>query len=266
MTELGSLTGRTALVTGAAGGLGADMARSLAAAGANVMIADIAAPDACRETQADLETSCGVEVDYHQVDLAQPGAVDSLVAATLERFGSAEILVNNAVVRHFAPIEQFPLEHWDRALAVNLTAAFLATKRLLPVMRAAGYGRIFNLTSVFGSRGTLNRIDYVTTKTALQGFTRAVALEVAESPISCHALMPGTTRTPGVQVRIDALIDDEGLSADEAEERFLTGKQPSGRFVDPASVCDLMLLLCGPVGLDMNGAILPIEGGWLARS
>ena len=86
------------------------------------------------------------------------------------------------------------------------------------------------------------------------------------SPISCHALTPGTVQTPGVQIRIDALMENEGLSREAAEERFLAGKQPNGQFIDPDSVTRVMLLLCGPTGLDMNGAILPIEGGWLARS
>ena len=260
------LTGRAALVTGAAGGLGAAMAQSLASAGADVMMTDVAPPETCLAMRDELAGSFGVGIDYHRADLADPAAVEGLVAAALERFGSVEILINNAVVRHFAPIEEFPIEHWNRALAVNLTAAFLATQRLLPVMRAAGYGRIFNMTSVYGYRGTTNRVDYVTTKTALQGLTRATAIEVAGGPISCHALLPGTVQTPGVQVRIDALIDREGLSRDQAEERFLAGKQPNGQFVDPRSVTEVMLLLCGPTGLDMNGAILPIEGGWLARS
>lgn len=259
------LTGRTALVTGAAGGLGAAMARALASAGANLMISDIAEDGSCERLGSELAAGFGVACGHHRADLADPADVERLIAAAIDRFGSVEILINNAVVRHFAPIDQFPLEHWDRALAVNLTAAFLATRRLLPVMRAAGYGRIFNMTSVYGFRGTANRVDYVTTKAALQGLTRATAIEVAGEPVSCHALLPGTVQTPGVQVRIDALMAEEGLSREEAERRFLAGKQPNGRFVDPESVADVMLMLCGPTGLDMNGAILPVDGGWLAR-
>lgn len=266
LAEARFLAGRTALVTGAVGGLGAAMARSLASAGANVMIGDLASPSDCQAMCAQLAHEHEVECDYHRADLAQEDDVAGLVDATIDRFGSTEILVNNAVVRHFAPIAEFPLHHWNRALAVNLTAAFIATQRLLPVMQAAGYGRIFNLTSVFGSRGTINRVDYVTTKTAIQGFTRAVALEVAGGPISCHALTPGTVLTPSIDLRINEIVANEGLTREDAERKFLTGKQPSGRFVDPASITEVMLMLCGPAGLDMNGAILPIEGGWLAQS
>ncbi len=260
------LEGRTALVTGAVGGLGAAMANALASAGANVMIVDLAAPADCAKICADLSDTHGIECDYRQADLAEQDQVAGMVDATLERFGSAEILVNNAVVRHFAPIAEFPLHHWNRALAVNLTAALIATQRLLPAMQMAGYGRIFNMTSVYGSRATVNRVDYVSTKTALTGLTRATALEIAGSPVSCHALTPGTVLTPGIDRRIEEIVQGEGLSREDAEKKFLAGKQPSGRFIDPQTVANVMLMLCGPAGIDMNGAILPIEGGWLAQS
>jgi 3-hydroxybutyrate dehydrogenase len=260
------LEGRTALVTGGARGLGAAMVRGLAGAGANVIVCDVADPSSCERTRGQIEEECGVAVAYLRADLADPSQVATMLDEALQRFSSVEILVNNAVVRHFAPVAHFPLAEWDRALAVNLTAAFVATKRLLPVMLAAGYGRVFNMTSVFGHRATVNRVDYVTTKTALQGFTRAVALEAAGTPVSCHALMPGSVQTPGIQTRIDELKDRTGVDARQAERDFLEGKQPSGRFVEPDSVVEVMLMLCGPAGLDMNGGILPIEAGWLARS
>ncbi len=101
-----------------------------------------------------------------------------------------------------------------------------------------------------------NRVDYVTTKTAIQGLTRVTALEVAGSDISCHALTPGTVLTPAIDKRIEALMTDQGIDREEADRRFLMGKQPSGRFVRTESVAEMMLLLCGPIGPDMNGAIL----------
>lgn len=266
MTDQQYLRGRTALVTGGARGLGAAMVRGLAFAGANVLICDLAEASVCEDTRSQVEEECGVAVSYLQADLSEAAQVQSMIDNALSRFGSIEILINNAVVRHFAPLAQFPLEEWNRALAVNLTAAFVATKQLLPVMLKAGYGRVFNMTSVFGQRATINRVDYVTTKTALQGLTRATALETAGTPVSCHALMPGSVQTPGIQARIDELRELTGVDAGQAEKQFLEGKQPSGRFVDPNSVIEVMLMLCGRVGLDMNGAILPIEAGWLARS
>ena len=262
--EARALTARRALVTGSVAGLGAAMARALAEAGAAVMLTGLERPDEVEPVRSALAADCGVEVGYAQADVAQPAQIEALVRATTERLGGIDILVNNAVVRHFAPIEAFPVERWDAALAVNLSAAFHAIRLALPGMRAGGYGRIVNMTSVYGSRGTANRVDYVTTKTAIQGLTRAVAMECLEGDVTCHALCPGAVLTPASEKRIEALMAQEGIGWDQAEHQFLEGKGPSRRFVKPESVARALLLLCGPVGRDMNGAILPVEGGWLA--
>lgn len=260
-----SLAGRTALVTGSLGGLGLAMVRGLASAGATIVLSGIEPAAEAEDRRAALAAEFAVEARYLQADLARSEEVCSLIEHA-SAIGPIDILINNAVVRHFSPLCDFPLDRWNEALAVNLTAALVATQQVLPSMRARNYGRIFNMTSVYGSRAVVNRIDYVTTKTALQGMTRAVALEVAGSGVSCHALTPGSVLTPIWEERVTRMMQDEGIDRGTAERRFLEGKQPSGRFVAAESVSALMLLLCGPVGEDMNGAILPIEGGWLARA
>lgn len=265
MAEGVRLDGRVALVTGSTAGLGYAMARALASAGASVTLTSIEGPDVGEPARAALQAESGVPIHYVQADLTSREELRGLVAAVEQTSGPVDILINNAVVRHFAPVEEFPLEAWDRALAVNLTAALIATQLVLPGMRERGYGRIFNMTSVYGSRATVNRIDYVTTKTALQGLTRAIALENAGGPVSCHALTPGSVLTPIWEARVESLMAEKGISRAEAEGQFLEGKQPSGVFVSPDSVGQVMLMLCGPVGIDMNGAIVPIEGGWLAN-
>ncbi|MBT2187806.1 SDR family NAD(P)-dependent oxidoreductase [Sphingobium nicotianae] len=259
------LDGRAALITGSVGGLGYAMARHLARAGASIVLTSLDAPETAEPQRAALAAEAGVPVHYIRADLTDRNALRALVGRAQEVCGAIDILVNNAVVRHFAPVEEFPLEAWDRALAVNLSAALIAIQLVLPAMRARGYGRIFNMTSVYGSRATVQRVDYVTTKTALQGLTRAVALETAGSPVSCHALTPGSVLTPIWDERVADLMAQKGIGRPEAEALFLDGKQPSGTFVSPDSVAQVMLMLCGPVGPDMNGAIVPIEGGWLAN-
>jgi 3-hydroxybutyrate dehydrogenase len=265
MDEAMPLAGRTALVTGSVAGLGLAMARKLASAGASVILTGLEPADAAEGVRRAVADDFGIPAWYVQADLAKAEDVGTLIEQAAS-FHPIDILINNAVVRHFAPICDFPLEEWHKALAVNLTAALVATQRVLPGMRARNYGRIFNMTSVYGSRGTVNRVDYVTTKTAIQGLTRAIALETAGSAVSCHALTPGSVLTPVWQKRIEETMQQDGISRAEAERRFLDGKQPSGRFVNIGSVTEVLLLLCGPVGEDMNGAILPIEGGWLAQS
>jgi 3-hydroxybutyrate dehydrogenase len=131
-------------------------------------------------------------------------------------------------------------------------------------MRERGWGRIFNMTSVYGMRGTVNRVDYVTTKSALLGLTRAVAAETMGQGITCNAICPGAVHTPTSESRIQALMESQGLDRDAAIERFLTGKQPTGHFVEASHVADLVVFLCGDAAAQMTGAMLPVEGGWLA--
>ncbi len=157
MSEAQSLKGRHALVTGSAGGLGNVIARKLASAGADIMMTGLEAPEVDAASRGDIARAAGVKVDYVRADLRQPDDVEMLARSAVEKLGSVDILVNNAVIRHFAPIEAFPAERWDEGLAVNLSAPFHLTRLLLPVMRAGNYGRIFNFTSVYGSHGTTNR-------------------------------------------------------------------------------------------------------------
>jgi 3-hydroxybutyrate dehydrogenase len=264
MNENRPLTGRSALVTGSSGGLGAAMAQALASAGANIMLSGTKPQGDVETLRREMASSYRVRVDYFPADLLHLAGVEALIAAAKTQLGAVDILINNAVVRHFAPIETFPVARWDAALAVNVSAAFHATRLLLPNMRDRGYGRIFNMTSVYGSRGTPNRVDYVTTKAAVQGLTRAIAMETLDGDVTCHALCPGSMMTPASDRRVKDLMAQAGLSRTAAEARFLEGKQPSGRFVSTQSVTQVLLLLCGPAGRDMNGAILPVDGGWLA--
>jgi 3-hydroxybutyrate dehydrogenase len=260
----GSLTGRAAILTGSTSGLGFALAEGLAQAGCRIMLNGIDSADTVETVRGELEDRTGVAVAYHQANVGDPNSVERLVAATLERFGAIDILVNNAVVRHFSPIVDFPDEHWNAALAVNVSAAFHAIKLSLPHMRKRNFGRIFNMTSVYGSRGTTNRVDYVTTKAALLGLTRAVALENLDYDVTCHGICPGSVLTPGTEGRVQQIMVDDGLSREAAERVFLQGKQPGGRFVPARSVTELLVFLCGPVAKDMTGAILPVEAGWLA--
>ena len=258
------LAGRVAVLTGSTGGLGFAMAEALAQAGCDVMLNGIEADSSIEATCAALATRAGTRVTYCRADVGQAEEVERLLRTTETRFGRIDILVNNAVVRHFAPITEFPPDRWDAALAVNLSAAFHAIRLALPGMRQRNFGRIFNLASVYGQRGTINRVDYVTTKSALLGLTRAVALENLDYDIACHSLCPGSVLTPGTERRLEALMHERGIPRELAEREFLAGKQPSGRFISPQNVSALMVFLCGAAGRDMTGALVPVEGAWLA--
>jgi 3-hydroxybutyrate dehydrogenase len=259
------LKAKCALITGSTQGLGYAMAERLAAEGCHIMLNGFGDPAEIEARRRHIEDSHGVRVLHHGADLAVPAQITDLVEAADRAFGAIDIVINNAVVRHFAPLEDFKVEDWDRALAVNLSSAFHVTRLALPGMRRRDFGRIVNISSIYGQRGAVNRVDYVTTKTALIGFTRAVALEVAGQNITCNAICPGSSPTPAIEQRLAEFVArNEGLSRDDAVRSFMASRQPSGRFVAMEGVASLAAVLCGPAGRDITGAAIPIDGGWSA--
>ncbi len=258
------LKGKCALITGSTQGLGYAMAERLAAEGCHVVLNGFGAPAEIEAKRRRLEDSHGVRALHHGADLGVPDEIVDLVEAVERAFGGVDIVVNNAVVRHFSPLETFKVEEWDRALAVNLSSAFHVTRLALPGMRRRDFGRIVNISSVYGLFGAVNRIDYVTTMTALIGFTRAMALEVAGQNITCNAICPGSSPTPAIEQRLADFMAGEGMTRDDAVRAFMASRQPSGRFVAMEGVAALAAFLCGPAGRDITGAAIPIDGGWSA--
>jgi 3-hydroxybutyrate dehydrogenase len=257
-----SLKNKCALITGSVQGLGLAVAHRFAAAGCNIVLNGFAEPELPSAIRNTLESDYGVQTLYCGADLRRPREIEEMVTASAERFGTIDVLINNAVVRHSAPVEEFPVDSWDESLAVNLSAAFHTIRLVLPQMRRHRWGRIINVSSIYGLQGTANRIGYVTTKTALVGLTRAVALETVRDHITCNAICPGTTETPVHNTTIQMMMNVDGLSRADAERQFLSGKQPTGRFVSADNVAALMLFLCGPDSADITGAALPVDGGW----
>jgi len=250
-----------ALVTGATAGLGLAVAKGLAAAGANIVLHDLVAPQQAADV---LRARFDVEFIATGVDLSQRDAIDSMMADLLARCGAIDILVNNAVVRHFAAIERFPPDRWDQALAVNLSAPFHLIRLALPAMKQRGWGRIINMGSIYSSRAVEDRIDYVTTKTAILGMTRAVAIETARSGITCNTLCPGTLPTPAILNKIATMAADSGCAVEDATRQYLGERQPTQRFIAMDAVAAMVVFLCSAAANDITGATLPIDGGWSA--
>lgn len=256
------LSGRCALVTGSTSGIGLVTAERLAALGCDVVLSGLGGEDVVSDARERVARHGG-RVLHHDANLADPARIQHLVATALETFGTVHVLVNNAVVRYTAPVEAYTREGWDEAIAVNLSAAFHTTRLLLPSMRAQGWGRIVNVSSIYAVRGAANRVGYVTTKTALLGLTRAVAMETLGQNITCNAVCPGTVDTPVHQATIGSMTS-ANTSRDDALRQFMHGKQPTGRLIAPESVADLIAFLCGPGSEHITGAAFPIDGGWSA--
>lgn len=255
------LKGKWALVTGATAGLGLAVAESLANAGANIVLHDLVEPVSAKDS---IRLRFGVDTLSVAADLSQRQAIEALMDRLLHRIGAVDILINNAVVRHFAPVEQFAPERWEEALAVNLSAPFHLIRLALPAMKQRDWGRILNMASIYSTRAVENRIDYVTTKTAILGMTRAVAIETATTGVTCNALSPGTLPTPAIETRIAAAAERANQSIDDATRDYLASRQPSRRFVAMENVGATAAFLCSPAAQDITGATIPIDGGWSA--
>ena len=258
------LNGKTALVTGSVAGLGFAIAEALARAGANVVVNGLGDPADGHAAAARLAATHGVKAVFDPADLGDRGAVERLAGDAIARFGALDIVVNNAVVRHFSSIEAFDPDDWQASLNVNLTAPFLLACLTLPGMKQRGWGRIVNVSSVYGWRGAADRIDYVTTKTALIGMTRAIAVETARTGVTCNAVCPGSVPTPAIMARIEGLAREQGRPVEEVAREYAAARNQTGRFVAIDHVGDLVAFLCSPAGDDITGTAMPMDGGWLA--
>ena len=252
---------RTALITGSVGGLGFAAAQKFASAGCNIVLSGLAEQESIAQSIAAIE-ALGARAIHHPADLRRPAEIEQMFRNAQTAFGGVDILVNNAVVRCAAPVEDFPIDAWDEGIAVNLSAAFHTIRLAMPGMRKRDWGRIINVSSIYGLIGAANRAAYVTTKTALIGLTRAIAVEVLGTNITCNAICPGSVLTPVHEATIQRSMAEKNISRTEAERLFHAGKQPSGRFIAAEDVADFMLFLCGTGSRDINGAALPIEGAW----
>jgi len=259
------LKGKNAIVTGSTSGIGLGIARSLAAAGANLMLNGFGDATQIEALRAGLAKEFGVKVGYSGADMSKPDQIHAMVAAAVRELGSADILVNNAGIQHTAPVESFPPERWDAVIAINLSSAFHAVQAVLPGMKARNWGRIVNIASVHGLVASVEKAAYVAAKHGLLGLTKVVALETAKTGITCNAICPGWVLTPLVQQQIDARAKRDGISVDQAKAAMLGEKQPSGEFATPEQIGALCVFLCSESAAQMRGAALPVDGAWLAQ-
>jgi len=259
------LKGLSAVVTGSTSGIGLGFAEGLAAAGVNVMMNGFGDADEIEADRSRIEKEHGVKVRYNGADMTKPEEIRQLIAATAEELGGVDILVNNAGVQKVAPIDEFPEEKWDQIIAINLTSAFHTTKAAIPHMKRKGRGRIVNLASAHGLVASPYKSAYVSAKHGIVGMTKTVALEVAEENITCNAICPGYVKTPLVEAQIADTAKARGMTEDEVVKTVMLEAQPTKKFVTFEQLNGLLIYLCSDAGASMNGAAIPIEGGWVAK-
>ena len=259
------LKGKTALVTGSTSGIGLGMARALAEQGAHVMLNGFGDIEAAKAEVSQAGQAHGVRVSYHGADMTKPAEIEAMVRACEAEFGALDILVNNAGIQHVAPVDDFPAEKWDAIIAINLSSAFHTTRLALPGMKARGWGRIINVASVHGLVASANKSAYVASKHGIIGFTKAVALETATTPVTVNAICPGWVLTPLVQKQVDARAQADGVSNDEAKRRLLAEKEPSQQFTTPEELAAMAVFMCSPAANNLRGTAINMDGGWVAQ-
>ncbi|HYJ70091.1 MAG TPA: 3-hydroxybutyrate dehydrogenase [Nocardioidaceae bacterium] len=245
------LSGRRALVTGAASGIGRACAEAFAAAGAEVVVLD-------RDDSGARSVAAAIGGSPLVAELGDPIAVDGL------DLGSVDVVVNNAGFQHVAPVDQFDPAMFASMLRVMVEAPFRIARAVLPSMYERGWGRFVHVSSVHGRRASSYKAAYVTAKHALEGLSKVLAVEGAEHGVTSNTICPGYVRTPLVEGQIADQASTHGVDEAQVVEDVLLARTPVKRLIEPTEVARLAVFLCGPGTASMTGAPYEISGGWTA--
>lgn len=249
------LDGKNALVTGSTSGIGLAIARALHAEGASVVLNGFG-------DEAEIGKLCEeLDAKWINTDLTTVEGAEELMAGA----GGVDILVNNAGMQHVAPVEEFPVDKWNKIIALNLSSAFHTARLAVPHMKAAGWGRIINTASAHSTTASPFKAAYVAAKHGIAGLTKTLALELARENITANCISPGYVWTPLVENQIPDTMASRGLTREEVINDVLLERQPTKKFAQPEDVAALALFLCRDVAQNITGANYEIDGGWTAQ-
>jgi 3-hydroxybutyrate dehydrogenase len=258
------LKGKTAIVTGSTSGIGLAIARAMAKEGANVVINGFGAKDAIEKERAGIETDFKVKAVYSPADMSKGDDIAGMIAFAEKTFGSVDVLVNNAGIQFVSPIEDFPVEKWNQIIAINLSAAFHATRAAVPGMKKRKWGRIINTASAHSLVASPFKAAYVSAKHGIAGLTKTVALELATFGVTCNCISPGYVWTPLVEKQIPDTMKARNMTAEQVKRDVLLDAQPTKEFVTVDQVASLAVYLCSDAAAQITGANLTMDGGWTA--
>jgi 3-hydroxybutyrate dehydrogenase len=259
------LKDKVALVTGSTSGIGLAVARAFAREGASVVINGFGDASAIEKERAGIESEFGVKAIYSGADMSKGAEIAAMVEEAQNALGSVDILVNNAGIQFVSPIEEFPVDKWDQIIAINLSAAFHATRAAFPGMKAKKWGRIINTASAHALVASPFKSAYVAAKHGIAGLTKTVALEGAIFGITANAICPGYVWTPLVEKQIPDTMAARGLTREQVINDVLLDAQPTKEFVTVEEIAAYAVFLASDAAKSITGAILSIDGGWTAE-
>lgn len=255
MLKSQGLNGKRALVTGSTSGIGLAIARALHAEGAEVILNGFGDADEIAALTDELNAS------HSGANLLDPAAIEAM----MEEAGPLDILVNNAGMQHVSPVEEFPIDKWDAIIGLNLTATFHTTRLAVPAMKEKGWGRIINTASAHSKTASPFKSAYNASKHGVDGFTKTIALELAQTGVTANCISPGYVWTPLIEGQIPDTMKARGLSRDEVINDVLLAKQPTKKFVQPEEIGALAVFLCSEAAGNVTGANWSMDGGWTAE-
>jgi 3-hydroxybutyrate dehydrogenase len=259
------LKGKNAVITGSTSGIGLGIAEGFAAEGINLVLNGFGDAAEIEKLRAGLASKFGVKVLYDGADMSKPDQIEAMMRKAASALGGVDILVNNAGIQHVAPVEEFPPAKWDAIIAINLSSAFYTTRIAVPYMKSRSWGRIINVASAHALVASPFKSAYVASKHGIMGFTKTIALEVAEQGITVNAICPGYVLTPLVEKQIPDTAKARGITEEQVKRDVLLAAQPTKKFVTVEQVAGTAVFLCTEAAASITGTNIMVEGGWTAH-
>jgi 3-hydroxybutyrate dehydrogenase len=257
------LKGKTAIITGSTSGIGLGIARGFAAQGINIVMNGFGKPEEIEKLRKEIEAQ-GVKAHYNGADMTKPDQIAALVTEAEKTMGTVDIVVNNAGIQFVSPVDDFPIEKWDAIVGINLSAGFHMVRAAVPLMKKQGWGRVINIASAHALVASPFKSAYVAAKHGILGFTKSVALEVAQNNITCNAICPGYVWTALVEGQVKDTAKARNISEDEVIKNVLLAAQWTKKFVTVEQIAGTALFLCSDAAQNITGTSIAIDGGWTA--